>query len=105
MATFKNAAIAVGTTDTTVYTCPSGKTAIIHAVFFSNLTTNTITVSLKVYDNSVTTNFTLLKDIIIPANSSLQIEKPINLEASDVVKVSCNVASSSEVFLSVLEND
>ena len=49
--TFKNAAVAIGNTNTTVYTCPASTSAVVHAVYISNVDgTNDVqgTVSLQI---------------------------------------------------------
>jgi|TARA_B100000700_G_scaffold195668_1_gene215316 hypothetical protein len=102
--TFKNAAKAVGNTNTTLYTCPASTTAVIHAVFISNVDgTNDATIDVLVTDNSAGSDFYIMKTVNVPADSSLVIEKPINLEAADILKVKASVAGDLEAFASVLE--
>ena len=102
--TFKNAAKAVGNTNTTLYTCPASTTAVIHAVFISNVDgTNDATIDVLVTDNSACSDFYIMKTVNVPADSSLVIEKPINLEAADILKVKASVAGDLEAFASVLE--
>ena len=102
--TFKNAAKAVGNTNTTLYTCPASTTAVLHAVFISNVDgTNDATIDVLVTDNSAGSDFYIMKTVNVPADSSLVIEKPINLEAADILKVKASVAGDLEAFASVLE--
>ena len=102
--TFKNAAKAVGNTNTTLYTCPAATTAVIHAVFISNVDgTNDATIDLFVTDNSQGGDFHIMKTVNVPADSSLVIEKPINLEANDILKAKASAAGDLEAFASVLE--
>ena len=35
--TFKNAGVAIGTSNTTLYTCPASTTTVVHAVYISNV--------------------------------------------------------------------
>ena len=101
---FKNASKAVGNTNTTLYTCPASTTAVIHAVFISNVDgTNDATIDVLVTDNSAGSDFYIMKTVNVPADSSLVIEKPINLEAADILKVKASVAGDLEAFASVLE--
>ena len=44
-----------------------------------------------------------MKTVLVPADSTLVIEKPINLEAQDVLQVKASAASDLEAFASVLE--
>ena len=102
--TFKNAAVAIGNTNTTVYTCPASTSAVVHAVYISNVDgTNDATVDVIVTDNSHGTNFHIMKTVDVPADSSLVIEKPINLEANDILICKASAAGDLEAFASVLE--
>ena len=102
--TFKNAAVAIGNTNTTVYTCPASTSAVVHAVYISNVDgTNDATVDVIVTDNSQGTNFHIMKTVDVPADSSLVIEKPINLEAQDILKVKASANGDLQAFASVLE--
>jgi hypothetical protein len=102
--TFKNAAVAIGNTNTTVYTCPSATSAVVHAVYISNVDgTNDATVDVLVTDNSQGSNFHIMKTVDVPADSSLVIEKPINLEANDILICKASAAGDLEAFASVLE--
>jgi hypothetical protein len=44
-----------------------------------------------------------MKTVEVPSDSTLVIEKPINLEAGDILKVTASAASDLEAFASVLE--
>ena len=102
--TFKNAAVAIGTSATTLYTAPAGTTGIIHAIYISNVDgTNDATVDITVTDTSAGQTFHIMKTVEVPSDSTLVIEKPINLEAGDILKVTASAASDLEAFASVLE--
>ena len=102
--TFKNAGVAIGTSATTLYTAPAGTTGIIHAIYISNVDgTNDATVDITVTDTSTGNTFHIMKTVEVPADSTLVIEKPINLEAQDVLQVKASAASDLEAFASVLE--
>ena len=102
--TFKNAAVAIGTSATTLYTAPAGTTGIIHAIYISNVDgVNDATVDITVTDTSVGQTFHIMKTVEVPSDSTLVIEKPINLEAGDILKVTASAASDLEAFASVLE--
>ena len=96
--TFKNAAKAVGNTNTTLYTCPASTTAVIHAVFISNVDgTNDATIDVLVTDNSAGSDFYIMKTVNVPADSSLVIEFAIlslYLGAFDTSKESTASANS-----------
>ena len=102
--TFKNAAVAIGTSATTLYTAPAGTTGIIHAIYISNVDgVDDATVDITVTDTSAGQTFHIMKTVEVPSDSTLVIEKPINLEAGDILKVTASAASDLEAFASVLE--
>ena len=102
--TFKNAAKAIGNTATTVYTCPAGTTGVVHAIYISNIhAANDVTVDITVTDTSATATFHLAKNLSVPNGSVAIFEKPINLEATDILKLNASAASSLEAFASILE--
>ena len=101
---FKNAGAAIGTSRTDVYTCPSSTEAVIHAVYLSNVDGSaSVDATIEVYDNSATTYYHVGKTIPVPADSTLVLDKPINLNASDKLTVTASAASDLECFISVLE--
>jgi hypothetical protein len=101
---FKNAAKAIGNSATTVYTCPAATTGVIHAIYISNIhATNDVTVDITVTDTSATATFHIAKNLSVPNGSVAIFEKPINLEATDILKLTASAASSLEAFASILE--
>ena len=103
--TFKNAAKAIGNTATTVYTCPAATTGVVHAIYISNIhAANDVTVDITVTDTSAASaTFHLAKNLSVPNASVAIFEKPINLEATDILKLNASAASSLEAFASILE--
>ena len=102
--TFKNAAKAIGNSATTVYTCPAATTGVIHAIYISNIhATNDVTVDITVKDTSASATFHIAKNLSVPNGSVAIFEKPINLEATDILKLNASAASSLEAFASILE--
>ena len=102
--TFKNAGVAIGNTNTTLYTCPAATTTVVHAVYISNVDgTNDATVDLLVTDNSLGSDFYIMKTVDVPADSSLVIEKPINLGAGDKLEAKASANGDIDVFASILE--
>ena len=102
---FINAAKAIGTSATTLYTVPGSTTGIVHAIYVSNIhTTNDGTVDISVTDTSQSnTAFNIAKNLSVPQGSSVVFEKPINLEATDILKLTASAASTIEAFASILE--
>ena len=102
--TFKNAGVAIVTSATTLYTAPAGTTGIIHAIYISNVDgTYDASVDITITDTSAGQTYHILKTVEVPADSTLVIEKPINLETGDILKVKASSASDLEAFASVLE--
>jgi|TARA_B100001971_G_scaffold55591_1_gene50653 hypothetical protein len=103
--TFKNAATGSTTTLQPVYTCPSSTSGVVHAIYLSNVDgTNDATVNVAV---SGSTYFNdrryLLKTVDVPADSTIVIEKPINLGAGDKLETQASANGDIEVFVSILE--
>ena len=103
--TFTSAATGSNTNITTLYTCPVSTTGIVHAIYASNIDgTNDATISISV---SGSANFQdrryLLKTIEVPADSTVVIEKPINLGAGDKLETQASANDDIEVFASILE--
>ena len=102
--TFKNAGVAIGTSATTIYTTPSATTAVIHAIYLSNVHgAATATVSIYVTDTSSGSDFYIGKNLTIPAGATIVLDKPVNLEATDILKALAATSSTAEAFCSVLE--
>lgn len=103
--TYKNAFVDLTTTSlTTVYTAPASTTAIIQAINIANVTETETDVTVKIHDDSASTDFTLLNEGPVPGDSTLQVvDRPIVLEESDVLKVQAETADTFEVIVSILE--
>ena len=103
--TFKNAATGSNTSVTTIYTCPADTTSVIHAIYVSNVDgTNDATIDISV---SGSANFSdrryLMKTVDVPADSTVILEKPINLGAGDKLETKASANSDIDVFASILE--
>ena len=102
---FKSAATGSTTTLQPLYTCPAGTTGVVHAIYISNIDgTNDVTFNLAV---SGSANFQdrryLMKTIEIPADSTVVLEKPINLGAGDKLETQASADDDVDVFASILE--
>lgn len=105
MATFKNATVAIPDSNTnysTVFTATG--TTVVHAMYISN---NSIganaEIILEVVDNSASINIPILDKVPLRANTTLVLEKPINLEASDSVRIKSSTGCPITAFASVME--
>ena len=103
--TFKNAATGSNTTINAMYTCPGGTTSVVHAIYLSNVDgTNSATINLSVSGSAnFTTRRYILKTVDVPADSTVIIEKPINLGAGDKLETQASANDDLEVFASILE--
>jgi len=102
---FTSAATGSNTNITTMYTCPAATTAVVHAMYLSNVDgTNDATVSVSVSGSAnFNTRRFLLKTVDVPADSTVVIEKPINLGAADKLETQASANDDIEVFASILE--
>ena len=109
---FKNAGITVPTTDNSsanLYTSGTSGGGVIHAIYATNKSsTNTANVDVKVTTDGGSTFKYLAKSVSIAQGDTLMMDKPINLETSDIIRVVAEVSLDSsapdvEAFASILE--
>ena len=103
--TFTSAATGSNTNITTLYTCPVSTTGIVHAIYASNIDgTNDANISVSVSGSAnFNTRRYLLKTVEVPADSTVVIEKPINLGAGDKLETQASADDDIDVFASILE--
>ena len=103
--TFKSAASGSTTTIQTLYTCPAATSGVVHAIYLSNVDgTNDATISVAVSGSAnFTTRRFILKTVDVPADSTVVIEKPINLGAGDKLETQASANDDIDVFASILE--
>ena len=102
---FKSAASGSTTSIQTLYTCPAATSGVVHAVYLSNIDgTNDATVNLSISGSAnFNTRRYILKTIDVPADSTVVIEKPINLGAGDKLETQASANGDIDVFASILE--
>jgi hypothetical protein len=103
--TFKSAATGSNTALTAMYTCPAATTAVVHAIYLSNVDgTNDATVNIAISGSAYFDHRNyLLKTVDIPADSTVVIEKPINLGAGDKLETQASANDDIDIFASILE--
>jgi hypothetical protein len=105
--TFKNAvSSAVGTSQTSVYTVPSGTTSTVIGLTIANRHSADIAVDIQITDTSAAVTAFLVKGATIPVGGGLVPvggDQKIVLEASDIILVTSDTASSADVIVSILE--
>jgi hypothetical protein len=99
----KGKPIAIGATDTTIYTCPAATEASIHGLVFANNTGSTVTITLKVYIQSLGTTTTVATGISVAANSTYTWPKPVDVNAGDNVQAVASTGSAVVCLYSVYE--
>ena len=94
----------IGTSLTTVYTVPTGKTTVIIGGVVSNTdSSTTINATISVNDGSNEINLTGA-DTPIPSGTALSfIDGKVVLQAGDIVKAKGSVASKLDIMLSIME--
>ena len=110
--TFKNQGLDVGVLDDStgnMYTAGGSVYAVIHALYISNLSsTNAAKVNIKVTIDGGSTFRHVGRSLNVSANNTLIMDKPINLENNDKIRIYAdpNPDSSSvdvEAYVSILE--
>lgn len=99
----KGKPISIGTSDTTIYTCPATTEASIHGLVFANNTGSSVTITIKVYIQSTAATTTVATGITVPANSTYTWPKPIDVNAGDYVQASASTGSAIVCLYSVYE--
>jgi len=101
---FKNAGIEVLASRTTLYTCPVATTAVIHALYLSNVDgVNPVNANIEITIDGGTTYRYIGKTLAIPEDSTLILDKPINLEAGDILAITASDANRLEAVTAILE--
>ena len=96
-----------GTFDT-LYTVPASTTSVVLGLILCNIHTTAVTASVKMSSNTVDveTNVDTLvvKDVDIPAGSSLEVlsGSKLVLQTTDVLKIDCIVSSKIDATLSIM---
>ena len=108
---FKNAGLDVGVLDDAtgnIYTA-TAVTAVIHAIYISNKSsTNTAKVNVKVTTDGGSTFYHVGRSLDVPVNNTLVLDKPINLETNDILRIYADPSPDSsspdlEAYTSILE--
>ena len=103
----------VGTSATTLYSTPDGKTSIVLELDLANTTSNVVEATVELLDYSdasgsgVGTNWKhIVKNAPVPAGGSLMViaGQKIVLEATDAVRVTASAANVMDVVAAILED-
>ena len=101
---YKNAKVDLTTTNaTTLYTCPTAKTAIVKSILVSEDSGNADTITVTLTD-AATAVFSVFKVKAVGANATVELlTAPIVVEESEILKVTAATANRLHVVASVLE--
>ena len=105
--TFKNSTKTGGAvaanTDMTVYTVPSSTTTVVIGLTISNLSSNSITIDVKLEPASGD-NIHIGKNLPIPSGSTINaLSGKLVMETADVLKVQSDIANSADIVTSIME--
>ena len=95
-------------TPETIYTVQTGSTLVVQSIFLTNVHTAQVDVTFQLESTTTQTNQTqnttahFLKDVPIPAKSSLELNK-INMNEGDILKVDASVADKVSVIMNYME--
>ena len=95
-------------TPETIYTVQTGSTLVVQSIFLTNVHTAQVDVTLQLVSTTTQTSQTqnttahFLKDVPLPAKSSLELNK-INMNEGDIIKVDCSVADKISVVMNYME--
>jgi hypothetical protein len=103
--TFKNAGALITTAGVELYTCPASTEAIIHALYLSNIDgVSPVNVDIQITVGGTGSSwFYIGKTLVVPEDSSLVPDKPINLMAGDKIKITASSNSMLHAVASILE--
>ncbi len=101
---YKNAKVDLTTTNaTTLYTCPTAKTAIVKSILVSEDSGNADTITVTLTD-AATAVFSVFKVKAVGANATVELlTAPIVVEESEILKVTAATANRLHVVASLLE--
>ena len=110
---FTNAGVAILATATTVYQVPIGTdSSVVHSIYIANIDgVNSASVNIEVSTDGAGAAgfFHVAKTVQVPADSSLILDKPINLRnannasAGDLIRATASAAGDLQAFVSVLQ--
>ena len=104
---FKNSITgSIGTTGVKVYETPVATSTTVIGVGVANVSSQNISVSVMVRDNSANKVVFVVKDsLILPCSSNVLVggEQKLVLESGDFLSVTSSLANSADAIVSVLE--
>ena len=100
----RNAGISLTSTDqTTVYTVPEGHSAILKNIIIAETSGNATGITLEITDSTASATYKMLGAKSIGANDYLFLALELNLNESDVIKLTAATANRLQAVLSIDE--
>ena len=95
---------AISSANTNIFTSGGSSTLILLSAMVANKTSSSVNVDLYIVAN-VGDNVYLLKDVPVPAGSSLEVLSggKVVVQNTDVIKIDCDVAAKIDATLSIME--
>jgi hypothetical protein len=93
----------VPTTPFTLYTGPTDRKSVCHSIFMANKAADEVAVSVELTDISTGAVCLVANAVPVPINTTYYLDKPINIEEGDILKVWCDTAVSMDVTASILQ--
>ena len=93
----------------TLYTCPGSTSTVVLGLLLCNVDSSQRTVDVKIESDTIDTESNetvfLVKDAPVPAGSTLELlaGNKVVLQATDVMKIDCDVAAKIDATLSIME--
>jgi len=101
---YKNAGFALSTTNlTTLYTVPTGRTAIVKSIQINNDDSSAIQVEISITDTSASTTYKVYHKDLAADTTDNGVVAPLVLESADIVKIQAASANKIEGMISYLE--
>ena len=101
---YKNAGFKLSTTNlTTVYTCPTDRTAIIKSIQINNDHSGAIQTEISVTDSSASATYKIYHKDLAAYTTDNGVVSPLVLESGDIVKIQAASANKIEGMISYLE--
>lgn len=102
---FKTKTAEITTVETSIYTAPAGKSAIILMAQIANITNTSGSVTVSHYYSGTAVTTELLKDFLVPGNDAASaVTGKLVLEEGHELKVTASANNKFKITLSVLES-
>jgi hypothetical protein len=93
----------VPTTAFPLYTGPAEVKSVCHSLFMANKIGAEVKVSVQLVDTSTGESCMVAFEVPVPINSTYYLDKPINIEETDILNVWADTATSLDITASILQ--